>query len=83
MLLSFSFLFFLCSSKERTKEKAPEMTNFIWPYARYTSRVGATVQSKFRTISGLPTRRHLPNSVPVLIIQFFSGAMAKPKKVRS
>jgi hypothetical protein len=82
MSLSLSFLFFLCSSKERTKERAPEMTTSAKTGARYTGLNGATVLAEVRTISGLPTRRHLLNTVPALI-QFFSGAVAKPKKVRT
>lgn len=35
------------------------MTNFTIPYARYTGLVDATGMAKFRTISGLPARRHL------------------------
>jgi len=31
------------------------MITFAWPYARYKSLVGATVQPKVRAISGLPT----------------------------
>jgi hypothetical protein len=51
--------------------------------ARYTCLNGATVLAEVRAISGLPTRRHLLKSLTALIIKFFSGAMAKPKKVRS
>jgi hypothetical protein len=41
------------------KKRRPEMITFVWPYARYTSLIGATGQSKVRAISGLPSRRHI------------------------
>jgi hypothetical protein len=65
------FHFFCPSKRNETKKKRPEMITFAWPYARYTSHIGATGQSKVRAISGLPTRRYLYNSAPTLIIQFF------------
>jgi hypothetical protein len=37
------------------------MKNFAQPYARYTCLIGATVWPKFRTISGLPSRRQIEN----------------------
>jgi hypothetical protein len=46
---------FFCAPKERTKEKAPEMTNSARSYARYTLPLRATDRAEFRTISGLPT----------------------------
>jgi hypothetical protein len=47
-------LFFLCSSKERTKERAPEMTNLAFMSPRYTYSYRSTIKAKFHTISGLP-----------------------------
>ena len=48
---------FFCSSKRNEpKKRAPEMTNFVHTYARYTGLIGATVWPKFRAISGLPSR---------------------------
>ena len=47
------------------------MINFAIPYARYTSLVGATGMAKFRTISGLPARRHLyPTALFIICLDF-------------
>jgi len=51
------FMFFLCSSKERTKERAPEMTTSTRPGSCYTSLAGATGLAEVRTISGLPAHQ--------------------------
>jgi hypothetical protein len=66
-------MFFLCSSKERTKERAPEMTNFAISYARYTFP-RSTEMPKFRSISGLP-----PRSVFVTICSEFKFLDFKPQ----
>jgi hypothetical protein len=55
-------LSFLLTLKERTKEKAPEITNSALPYARYTI-LRATGKAEFRTISGLPSRYYFLNSI--------------------
>jgi hypothetical protein len=47
-------LFFLCSSKERTKERAPETKNSAFLSACYASLNGATKKSEFLAVSGLP-----------------------------
>jgi hypothetical protein len=50
------YVHFFCSSKRNEpKKRAPEMTNFVHTYARYTGLIGATVWPKFRAISGLPS----------------------------
>jgi len=49
-LLDFFILSFLFTQKERTKEKAPEMTTLACPGVCYTGLVGATGQSKVRAI---------------------------------
>ena len=57
----YSFSFFLCSSKERTKESlsdwrsqagAPETISSAFLGARYTSRKGATKNAELRAVSG-------------------------------
>jgi len=53
--MSLFFVHFLFAQKTNQK-RAPEMTNFAIPYARYTGHKGATGMSKFRSISGLPAR---------------------------
>jgi hypothetical protein len=37
-------LYFLFAQKESTKEKAPEMITFVWPFACYACLKGATGQ---------------------------------------
>jgi len=48
----YSFSFFLCSSKERTKERAPETISSAFLGARYTSRKGTTKNAELRAVSG-------------------------------
>ena len=46
------------------------MKNFVHTYARYTGLIGATVWPKFRTISGLPSRRQFESLALKMLIYF-------------
>jgi len=41
-------------AQKTNQKRAPEMITFAWPCACYTGLIGATVQTKVRTISGMP-----------------------------
>ena len=49
------------------------MKNFVHPYARYTSLIGATVWPKFRTISGLPTHHCFSNFLKSILVWILMG----------
>jgi hypothetical protein len=66
----YSARFFCLPKRTEPKKKRPEMKNFVHTYARYTGLIGATVWPKFRTISGLPSRRQFESLALKMLIYF-------------
>jgi hypothetical protein len=60
-------------AQKTNQKKAPEMTTSTRPCACNTSHIGATGRAEVRTISSLPSRRHLYNTVTFMIFLISNG----------